>query len=71
MATATATAVVPHGMQTAVYYDPDSLKHVVPDFHCECPARIEQVVELVEELALHHKENPGDTPDKEEKDEKK
>lgn len=40
-------------MQTAVYYDPDSLKHVVPDFHCECPARIEQVVELVEELALH------------------
>ena len=26
---------------------------------------------LVEELALHHKENPGDTPDKEEKDEKK
>ena len=52
--TTTTTLEVPMpGMQTAVFYDPDSLKHVVPDFHCECPARIEQVVELVEELALH------------------
>ena len=39
--------------KTLAFYDPDSLMHRTPSFHCESVQRIVNMVEMLEELNLH------------------
>lgn len=43
----------PVDRKTFVFYDPDSLMHRTPAFHCESVQRVVNMIEMLEELNLH------------------
>jgi acetoin utilization deacetylase AcuC-like enzyme len=45
-------AAPPASLQTLTFYDPGSLLHGVPEFHCECDIRVATLIELIVEMQL-------------------